>query len=97
MKLIDLIKDSLGIKPEQLDEEIDLEIIRQAQKELADIEDAIIHEKVRQLETVGVETNKRIAEAREKQLNRLKLRNKLKHQKGISPSRLHALKKRGKI
>mgnify|MGYP003345820039 CR=1 FL=1 len=101
MKIIDMIKEQLGLDAKDLDKDIDLKTVKQMQTHLDDLADAIIEkesEERRQAEQkANEETAKRIHEARVNSRNKYEARKKLRHMQGISPARLMRLRKEGKL
>ena len=101
MKIIELIKEKLGLDEKDLDKEIDLNSVKRIQMHLDDVADELIKQTTQDeldaKRTVELEARERMRNARQKQLNIKKVRDALKHQAGINPVRLAKLKKEGKL
>ena len=101
MKLIELIKEKLGLEDNDLDKEVDLKSVKKMQSHLSDVADDLIIEQTRQeMEARALETKQfkeKLQKARAKQHSRNNARAKLRHMKNISPARLRKLKQEGKL
>jgi len=101
MKIIDLIKEKLGLEDKDLDKDLDLKAVKKMQTHLDDIADDLIAEQTRMdMEAQSQESQafkERLQTARAKQHSRNKTRAKLRHMQGISPARLRKLQQEGKI
>jgi len=101
MKIIDLIKEKLGLEDKDLDKDLDLKAVKKMQSHLSDVADDLIIEQTRQeMEARALETKQfkeKLQKARAKQHSRNKTRAKLRHMKNISPARLRKLQQEGKL
>lgn len=101
MKLIELIKEKLGIDDKDLDKDLDLKAVKKMQTHLDDIADDLIAEQTSQeMEARALETQQykeKLQKARGKQQQMAKTRAKLRHMKNINPARLRKLKQEGKL
>jgi|TARA_B100000424_G_C22707046_1_gene385150 hypothetical protein len=101
MKIIDLIKEKLGLDEQDLDKEINIEELNKLQHQLDEVRDNLIAEQEQLKREKADAESKAWAEnfqkAREKKLGGVKMRNTLRKQARINPSRLRKLKAEGKI
>jgi hypothetical protein len=101
MKLIELIKEKLGLDEDQLNEDLDLKTVKRMQTNLDNIADDLIREETKKeqdrLQLERQEDAQRLAEARKPHHARNSMRAKLRHEASISPGRRHLLKQRGKL
>jgi hypothetical protein len=101
MKIIELIKEKLGLEDKDLDKQLDLKAVKKMQTHLDDVADELIAEQTLQeqeAKTLESQAYKdRLLKARSKQHNRNKTRTKLRHMQGINPARLRRLQQEGKI
>ena len=101
MKLIELIKEKLGLDENLLNEDLDLKTVKRMQTNLDDIADDLIREESKKeqerLQLERQEEAQRMAEARKHHHARNNTRAKLRREANISPGRRHLLKQRGKL
>ena len=101
MKIIDLIKEKLGLDEQDLDKEINIEELNKLQHQLDEVRDNLIAEqeqlKREKADKESEEWSRNFQKAREKKLGGVKMRNTLRKQARINPSRLRKLKAEGKI
>lgn len=101
MKIIELIKEKLGLDDKDLNKDLDLKAVKKMQTHLDDIADDLIAEQTRMdMEAQSQESlafKERLQTARAKQHKANKTRAKLRHMQGISPARLRRLQQEGKI
>ena len=101
MKLIQLIKDKLGLDEELLNEELDLKTVKRMQSNLDDIADDLIREETKKEEErknlERQEEAQKLYDARKNHHARNQARAKLRHEASISPARRQWLKQRGKL
>jgi len=101
MKLIELIKEKLGLDEDLLNEDLDLKTVKRMQTNLDNIADDLIREETKKeqdrLQLKQQEDAQRLAEARKPHHARNSMRAKLRHEASISPARRHILKQRGKL
>ena len=101
MKILEIIKQKLGLDDKDLEKEIDLESVKSMQRHLDDVADELIAEQTRKdqekLTAENKEWKDKMEKARSRQQQMAKTRAKLRHMKGISPARLMKLRKEGKL
>ena len=101
MKIIELIKQKLGLDDKDLDKPLDLKAVKKMQTHLDDIADELIAEQTRkEQEAKTLESQafkEKLQTARSRQHQMAKTRAKLRHMQGISPARLRRLQQEGKI
>ena len=101
MKILEIIKQKLGLDDKDLEKEIDLESVKSMQRHLDDVADELIAEQTRKeqekLNAENQEWKDKMNKARSRQQQMAKTRAKLQHMKGISPARLMKLRKEGKL
>jgi len=101
MKILEIIKQKLGLDDKDLEKEIDLESVKSMQRHLDDVADELIAEQTRKeqekLNAENKEWKDKMDKARSRQQQMAKTRSKLRHMKGISPARLMKLRKEGKL
>ncbi|MDA0754789.1 MAG: hypothetical protein O3A43_01990 [Proteobacteria bacterium] len=101
MKIIELIKEKLGLDDKDLNKDLDLKAVKKMQTHLDDIADDLIAEQTRlDMEAQSQESQafkERLQTARAKQHKANKTRAKLRHMKNINPARLRRLQQEGKI
>ena len=101
MKLIELIKEKLGLDENLLNEDLDLKTVKRMQTNLDDIADDLIREESKKeaerLQLERQEEAQRMAEARKHHHARNNTRAKLRREANISPGRRQILKQRGKL
>ena len=101
MKILEIIKQKLGLDDKDLEKEIDLESVKSMQRHLDDVADELIAEQTRKeqekLDAENKEWKDKMDKARSRQQQMAKTRSKLRHMKGISPARLMRLRKEGKL
>ena len=101
MKLIELIKEKLGLDENLLNEDLDLKTVKRMQTNLDDIADDLIRiETAKEEERLQLERQQetqRMAEARKHHHARNQARARLRHEASISPGRRQYLKQRGKL
>ena len=101
MKLIELIKEKLGLDDKDLNKDLDLKTVKRMQTNLDDIADDLIREESKKeqdrLQLERQEEAQRMAEARKNHHARNNTRAKLRREANISPGRRHLLKQRGKL
>ena len=101
MKIIDMIKQRLGLNEQDLDKEINLEELNKMQHQLDEVRDELISEQA-QLESEKAsqeshEWSERFRKARQPKHRANLTRQKLRKMRGINPARLRKLKQDGKI
>ena len=101
MKIIDMIKQRLGLDEQDLDKEINLEELNKMQHQLDEVRDELISEQA-QLESEKASQESQqwadnLTKARQPKHQANLTRKKLRHMRGINPARLRKLKQEGKI
>ena len=101
MKIIEIIKQKLGLDDNDLDQEMDLDSVKRMQMHLDDVADQLIQEQTqKELEKQQQESKdwaERMRKARQGDYAKAQARKNLRHQAGISPARLRKLKAEGKL
>jgi len=101
MKLIELIKEKLGVDPTELDADVDKETLKDMQAKLNEIADEIDQdEKDREAIKNGQESKEwaeRIMLARQKKFNIAKARKLARDKRGMTYERATLLGKQGKL
>ena len=101
MKIIEMIKERLGLDEQDLDKEMNLQELNKLQHQLDDVRDELISEQQQQEADKKAQESHEWAEnfrkAREGKLQGNITRKKLRHMKTINPARLRKLKAEGKI
>ena len=101
MKLIDLIKNNLGIDAKDLDKEADIETMKTIQENLTEalaVHDAEEQEtEILKQEKENEEFKQRLIKAREKKHNINRARKTAEQRKGYSAGRLARLRRLGKV
>lgn len=101
MKIIDVIKNRLGLKDDDLDKEMDIETSQALESAFMEASDELISEKVKAdrlnktLEAKG--WAERVVSAHQKRREQNETRTQLRKEKLINPRRRMALKKQGKL
>ena len=101
MKIIDMIKQRLGLDEQDLDKEINLEELNKIQHQIDEVRDELISEQA-QLESEKASKESQewadnLSKARAGKNKQNLTRKKLRHMKGINPARLRMLKQQGKL
>lgn len=101
MKIIDVIKNRLGLKEGDLDKEMDIKTSQALESAFMEASSTLIEEKFAkekmQKQSEAEDWAKNVVKANQKRREQNDVRKKLRHEKGISPSRRVLLKKRGKL
>lgn len=101
MKIIELIKEKLGLDDKDLEKDLDLNSVKKMQMHLDDMADELIAQnQQKEAERKEAESKawlKRVSEGREKSKRVNQTRKKLTHRSRINPARLRKLKAEGKI
>jgi hypothetical protein len=101
MKIIELIKEKLGLDDKDLEKDLDLNSVKKMQMHLDDMADELIaqnqQKEAEQRQAESSDWLKRISEGRANSKRVNQARKKLTHQSRISPARLRKLKAEGKI
>ena len=101
MKIIELIKEKLGLDDKDLDKDLDLNSVKKMQMHLDDVADElIIQSQQKEAEIKDAENQawlKKVKEGRANSKRVNQARKKLSHQSRINPARLRKLKAEGKI
>ena len=101
MKIIEMIKQRLGLDDQDLDKEMNLEELNNIQHQLDEVRDELISEKAQQEADERAKESSEWAEnfrkARQPGQQANLTRKKLRHMKTINPARLRKLKAEGKI
>ncbi len=101
MKIIEMIKQRLGLDEQDLDKEMNLEELNKIQHQLDEVRDELITEKAQQEAEAKAKESQEWADnlrkARQSKLSGKTTRDSLKKQARINPARLRKLKAEGKI
>ena len=101
MKIIDMIKQRLGLDEQDLDKEINLEELNKIQHQIDEVRDELITEQAQlEAEAKSKESQEwadNLSKARAGKHKQNLTRKKLRHMKGINPARLRMLKEQGKL
>ena len=101
MKIIDMIKQRLGLDEQDLDKEMNLEELNKLQYQLDNVRDEMIAEQERKASEKASKESQEWADnlrkARQSKLSGKTTRDALKKQARINPARLRKLKAEGKI
>ena len=101
MKIIDMIKQRLGLDEQDLDKEMNLEELNKIQHLIDEVRDELITEQAQlEAEAKSKESQEwadNLTKARAGKHKQNLTRKKLRHMKGINPARLRMLKEQGKL
>ena len=101
MKIIDMIKQRLGLDEQDLDKEMNLEELNKIQHQIDEVRDELITEQAQlEAEAKSKESQEcahNLSKARAGKHKQNLTRKKLRHMKGINPARLRMLKEQGKL
>jgi len=101
MKIIDMIKQRLGLDEQDLDKEMNLEELNKIQHQIDEVRDELITEQAQlEAEAKSKESQEwadNLTKARQSKHQANLTRKKLRHMKGINPARLRMLKEQGKL
>ena len=101
MKIIEMIKQRLGLDEQDLDKEMNLEELNKLQHQIDEVRDELISEQAQlESEKASKESHEwavRFTKARQPKHKANLTRKKLRHMKTINPARLRKLKAEGKI
>ena len=101
MKIIELIKEKLGLNEADLDKDLDLNSVKKMQMHLDDVADELIIQSQKKEADIKDAENqawlKRVKEGRENSKRVSQARQKIRHEARINPARRRKLKADGKI
>ena len=101
MKIIDMIKQRLGLDEQDLDKEMNLEELNKIQHQIDEVRDELISEQAelerQKASQESAEWSEKFTKARQPKHRANLTRQKLRKMRGINPARLRKLKQDGKI
>ena len=101
MKIIDMIKQRLGLDEQDLDKEMNLEELNKIQHQIDEVRDELISEQAQlEAEAKSKESQEgadNLTKARQSKHQANLTRKKFRHMKGINPARFRMLNEQGKF